>query len=174
MKELYDRLGGVVVVASEGLKKADGTPIVEPIFKTERAVYYGDVSAHLANLVIKRLGIKARSEKPGLCGRASIAWQSPVDREEAILAGEKALLAAVEGHTGVMVGFKRKEGREYGIETFLIPIEEVMMVEKTVPDAFINAEGNDVTEAFTEWCRPLIGPELRDFVDFQSGNEGDL
>ena len=49
-----------------------------------------------------------------------------------------------------------------------------MMVEKTVPDAFINAEGNDVTEAFTEWCRPLIGPELRDFVDFQSGNEGDL
>ena len=174
VKELYDRLGGVVVVASEGLKKADGTPIVEPIFKTERAVYYGDVSAHLANLVIKRLGIKARSEKPGLCGRASIAWQSPVDREEAVLAGEKALLAAVEGHTGVMVGFKRKEGREYGIETFLIPIEEVMMVEKTVPDAFINAEGNDVTEAFTEWCRPLIGPELRDFVDFQSGNEGDL
>ena len=111
VKELYDRLGGVVVVVSEGLKKADGTPIVDPIFKTERAVYYGDVSAHLANLVIRRLGIKARSEKPGLCGRASIAWQSPVDREEAVLAGAEALKAALEGHTGVMVGFKRRESQ---------------------------------------------------------------
>lgn len=173
VKELYDRLGGVVVVVSEGLKKADGTPIVDPIFKTERAVYYGDVSAHLANLVIRRLGIKARSEKPGLCGRASIAWQSPVDREEAVLAGAEALKAALEGHTGVMVGFKRREGKEYGIDTFLIPIEQVMMVEKTMPDEFISPGGNDVTEAFTEWCRPLIGPKLRDFVDFQAGNEGE-
>ena len=173
VKELYDRLGGVVVVVSEGVKKADGTPIVDPIFKTERAVYYGDVSAHLANLVIRRLGIKARSEKPGLCGRASIAWQSPVDREEAVLAGAEALKAALEGHTGVMVGFKRREGQEYGIDTFLIPIEQVMMVEKTMPDEFISPEGNDVTAAFTDWCRPLIGPELRDFVDFQAGNEGE-
>ena len=171
VKELYDRLGGVVVVASEGLKKKDGTPVVEPIFRTERAVYYGDVSSYLANLVIRRLGIKARSEKPGLCGRASIAWQSPVDREEAILAGASALKAAVEGHTGVMIGFRRKESDRYEIETVLIPIEQVMMVEKTMPDHYINETGNDVTGEFLDWCRPLIGPELRDFVDFQDGNE---
>lgn len=109
VKKLYDKLGGVVVVVSEGLKKEDGTPVVDPIYKTDRAVYYGDVSAHLANLVIKRLGIKARNEKPGLCGRASIAWQSPVDCQEAQLAGEKALEAAIKGHTGVMIGFKREK-----------------------------------------------------------------
>ena len=74
VKKLYDKLGGVVVVASEGLKNEKGEPIVPPIFKSGRATYYGDVSAHLANLVIKKLGIKARSEKPGICGRASIAW----------------------------------------------------------------------------------------------------
>ena len=96
-----------------------------------------------------------------------------MDREEAVLAGAEALKAALEGHTGVMVGFKRREGREYGIDTFLIPIEQVMMVEKTMPDEFISPEGNDVTAAFTDWCRPLIGPELRDFVDFQAGNEGE-
>ena len=172
VKALYDRLGGVVVVASEGLKKADGTPVVEPIFRTERAVYYGDVSSYLANLVIRRLGIKARSEKPGLCGRASIAWQSPVDRKEAVMAGSWALKAALEGHTGVMVGFQRTEEKDgYGVEMRLIPIGEVMMVEKTMPDEFISEKGNDVTDAFVEWCRPLIGPELRDFVDFQAGNE---
>lgn len=168
VKELYDRLGGVVVVVSEGLKKEDGTPIVDPIFKTDRAVYYGDVSAHLANLVVKRLGIKARSEKPGLCGRASIAWQSPVDREEARLAGQEALHLAVKGHTGVMVGFEREETEgPYKIRMIQIPIEKVMLLEKTLPDAYLNARGNDVTEDFVKWCRPLIGPEPAPFLDFK-------
>ena len=94
VKRLYEEKGGVVVVASEGLKNEKGEPIVPPVFKAGRATYYGDVSAYLANLVIQKLGIKARSEKPGLCGRASIAWQSPVDREEAVLAGREALRTA--------------------------------------------------------------------------------
>ena len=37
VKRLYEEKGGVVVVASEGLKNGDGEPIVPPIFKTERA-----------------------------------------------------------------------------------------------------------------------------------------
>lgn len=169
VKELYDRLGGVVVVASEGLKKKDGTPIVDPIFKTDRAVYYGDVSSHLANLVVKKLGIKARSEKPGLAGRASVAWQSPVDQAEAQLAGEKALEAALNGHTGVMIGFEREETEDgsYRIRTIEIPIEQVMLLEKTLPDSYINQRGNDISQEFVQWCRPLIGPDFAEFLDFK-------
>lgn len=164
VQRLHNEKGGVVVVVSEGLKKADGTPIVEPIFQVGRAVYYGDVGAHLANLVIQRLGIKARSEKPGLCGRTSVALQSPVDREEAILAGAEAVKAAIAGKTGVMVGFERVPGAEYMARTILIPIEQVMLEERTVPDEFIAPEGNDVTQSFLEWCRPLIGPALTPFA----------
>ena len=169
VEKLYHRLGGVVVVASEGLKREDKEPVVEPIFKTDRAVYYGDVSSYLANLVVRRLGIKARSEKPGLCGRASIAWQSPVDQKEAQLAGREALRLAMEGHTGVMVGFMRKETMDgtYEMEMVEIPIEQVMLLEKTLPEAYINERGNDVTEEFVKWCRPLIGPKLPEFVDFK-------
>lgn len=168
VKRLYEEKGGVVVVASEGLKNADGEPIVDPIFKQGRATYYGDVSAHLANLIIRKLGIKARSEKPGICGRASIAWQSPVDREEAVLAGREALRAAMEGVGGVMIGFIRNETSDgsYQIHTERIPIKEVMMHERIVPENYINERGNDVTQAFVDWCRPLIGPELREFIDF--------
>lgn len=175
VKALHEKLGGVVVVVSEGLKKADGTPIVDPIFKTERAVYYGDVSSHLAELVIKKLGIKARSEKPGLAGRASIAWQSETDREEAVIAGREALKAAVGGNTGVMIGFIREntEDGSYRIETTMIPIEKVMLLEKTVPDEFINEKGNDVTPAFTEWCRPLAGQLPERFLNFKDYVEGD-
>lgn len=168
VKRLYEEKGGVVVVASEGLKGADGEPIVPPIFKQGRATYYGDVSAHLANLVIRKLGIKARSEKPGICGRASIAWQSPVDRDEAVLTGREALRAAFDGVGGVMIGLLREETEDgsYKVRVERIPIKEVMMYERTVPEEYISERGNDVTPEFVEWCRPLIGPELREFIDF--------
>lgn len=168
VKRLHEEKGGVVVVASEGLKGKDGEPIVPPIFRQGRATYYGDVSSHLANLVIQKLGIKARSEKPGICGRASIAWQSPVDRDEAVLTGREALKAAMEGIGGVMIGLIRdsaEDGR-YQVHVERIPIKEVMMYERTVPENYINQRGNDVTQEFVDWCRPLIGPELREFLDF--------
>ncbi|MCI9501195.1 MAG: diphosphate--fructose-6-phosphate 1-phosphotransferase [Hungatella sp.] len=169
VKRLYEEKGGVVVVASEGLKGPDGEPIVPPIFRSGRSVYYGDVSAYLAELVIKRLGIKARSEKPGLCGRASMALQSPVDREEAILAGREALKAAVSGESGVMVGFAREETADgsYKVNVRLIPIKEVMLHERVMPEEYQNSRGNDVTEAFAKWCGPLLGAEISDYIDFQ-------
>ena len=168
VKALHEKKGGVVVVASEGLVGPDGKPIVEPIFQVGRAVYYGDVGAHLANLIIKKLGIKARGEKPGIIGRASIAFQSPVDRDEAVLAGAEAVRAAMAGHTGVMVGFERQAGPEYAVKPILIPIEQVMLHERKMPDEFINERGNGVTPAFVEWCRPLIGGPLRQFVTFKN------
>ncbi len=167
VKALHDELGGVVVLVSEGLKNKEGESIVPPIFKTDRAVYYGDVSSHLANLVVKRLGIKARNEKPGISGRASIAHQSSVDREEAVLVGAEAVKACVEGRTGVMVAIHRLPGTEYKMETSLVSIEEVMLHERILPDNYINERGNDVTEEFIEWCKPLIGEEMASFISFQ-------
>ena len=164
VKRLYDELGGVVVVVSEGLRNEKGESIVPPIFKTDRAVYYGDVSAYLAELVIKKLGIKARSEKPGLLGRASIALQSPVDREEAVLAGREACRAVLDGESGKMVAFRRVSDDPYRMEPFLAPIDEVMLHERTMPDLYINEAGNGVTEAFREWCRPLLGGPLSGMI----------
>ena len=166
IKKLLEKKSGIVVVASEGLKNADGEPIVEPIFKVGRATYFGDVSAHLANLVIKRLGYKARSEKPGLLGRASIPLQSDVDREEAELAGKLACEAVLNGMAGKMVAFRRVSTEPYKIEPFLVDIDEVMMYERTVPDEYINADGNGVTESFKELCRPLLGEALPEMISF--------
>lgn len=164
---LHQQKGGVIVVASEGLRGPDGKPIVKPIFQVGRAIYYGDVSAHLANLIISRLGIKARSEKPGIAGRASVAYQSSLDRAEAVTAGRTAVQAAVSGQSDVMVGFQRLPGREYRVETQLIPIEQVMLEERTMPANFIAKNGHDVTPAFVDWCRPLLGEPIRQYVSFQ-------
>ena len=167
VQKLIDTKGHGVVVASEGLHYADGTPIVEPIFTVGRATYFGDVSAHLANLITKKLHYKARAEKPGLLGRASIAWQSDTDREEAEQCGRAAVQAAVSGETGKMVALRRLPGADYKTETFLADIQDVMMTESKMPDAFINAEGNNVTKAYKDWVRPLLGKPLPKLMDLR-------
>ncbi len=171
VKALYEKKGGVVVVVSEGLKNADGSSIAPPLFKTERATYAGPVAGYLAKLVIEKLGIKARSETPGIWGRSSAQNQSICDRDEAVRMGAMAANAVLNGTTGVMAGMMRKEGAAYEVEDVLIPIEQVMMDERLLPAEYIAPSGNDVTEAFVEWCRPLVGDLPIDFANFRTPDE---
>ena len=157
---LLRQKSGIVVVCSEGLADAKGNPIVPPTLQVGRATYFGDVSAYLAKRVQETLGYKARSEKPGLLGRASIALQSSVDRAEAEEIGRVACRAVLEGETGKMVALRRVQGATYRAETFLTDIQNVMLGERRMPDAFINGRGNGVTNRFLEWCEPLLGAPL--------------
>ena len=157
VQALIDRKRGAIVVASEGLTDAQGKPIVEPVFQVGRATYFGDVSAHLAQLVTKKLGYKARSEKPGLLGRASMAMVSRTDRQEAQLVGEEAVKAVLRGESGKMVGLVRESTSPYRIRTELFDVQGAMLVEHRLPDEYINDAGNGVTQAFVDWCLPLIG-----------------
>ncbi len=166
VQKLIDEKGSGVVVVSEGLHDTAGTPVAPPLMTVGRATYFGDVSAHLSRLIISELGYKSRSEKPGLLGRASIAWQSDVDREEAIECGRHAVRAALEGDSGKMIGIKRVSDSPYAVEYIRIPIEQVMLDERTLPDEYINEAGNGVTDAYRAWLSPLIGAPLRTFTSF--------
>ncbi len=167
VERLWARGRGVVAVVSEGIHGPGGKPLVPPIFQTGRSTYFGDVSAHLAQLVVKELGVKARSEKPGLAGRCSIHWRSSIDCREAEEAGRAAVQAVLNGQTGVMPAFRRISDQPYQSETFLAPIREVMLTERTMPEEYINEAGNGVTEAYLQWLRPLMGEELPELVTFQ-------
>ena len=168
VRDLIQAKGHGVIVASEGLHDINGKPIVDPVFTVGRSTYFGDVSAHLAQRITQKLGYKSRSEKPGLLGRASIAWQSLTDRQEAELCDRAAVDAATNGENGKMVALRRVPGEEYRCETFLADIADVMMTEHKLPDRFINAKGNGVTEEFKAWCRPLLGPPLPRLIDLRS------
>lgn len=167
VEEKWKRGKGVVAVVSEGLHGSGGRSLVPPIFQTGRSTYFGDISAHLAQLVVKELGIKARSEKPGLMNRSSISWRSPVDCREAEEAGRAAVRAVLAGQTGVMPALRRLSSDPYETELFLAPIREVMLTERTMPAEFISEAGNDVTPACVEWLRPLLGGPLPEMVTFQ-------
>ena len=94
-------------------------------------------------------------------------FQRSVDREEAILAGKEAVCAAMEEKTGIMIGFQRTNDTIYQVKPIEIPIENVMMYENCLPDKYINSSENGVTQEFIQWCRPLIGEKLPQYVSFR-------
>lgn len=165
-QRLVDEKRSGTIVVSEGLHKAGGEPVAEPLLRIGRATYFGDVSAHLARLIISELGCRARSEKPGLLGRCSIAWQSSVDRDEAVACGREAVRAALAGDSGTMVGIERVSSEPYEARLVRIPIERVMMEERCVPPEFINERGNGVTQAYRDWLRPLLGGPLPRYASY--------
>jgi 6-phosphofructokinase 1 len=48
-------------------------------------------------------------------------------------------------------------GKDYKVELFQTELKNVAEKTKSMPDEFINAEGNGVTKAFVEYAMPLTG-----------------
>jgi len=163
------KTGGVLVVISEGLRDGSGKVLADSgIVDGFGHKVPGGVAQYLANLIMNKLGIKARSEKPGLLGRASILMQSSTDREEAERVGAFAVESAAAGKTGFMVSIKRISNNPYKSDIQLVLLEQVANVEKKVYDKYINEAGNGITESFREYCMPLIGSDLPDFASLEN------
>lgn len=164
VNRIYKRLGWVVVAVSEGLKDEDGKPI--SISRKEANIddfghgLPGDVSSLLADIVSERLELRARSEKPGLCARTSIAHVSEVDRGEAYMLGKTAVQRAVDGKSGYMLTLNREKSSEYRCSIGTIELNKVANEEKFLPDNFIDKEANGITSSFRKYARPLIGSPL--------------
>lgn len=175
-KFLYDissawkKQKGIVVTVSEGLVRENGELLVNPRHKSAFDSFghalIGNVSQYLADLISSKLGIRARSEKPGLLGRTSKSLVSEVDREEAYDTGFTAVQQAVKGMSGFMIGLQRVSEKPYQVKQKLIPLTDVANLERKVPDEFINEQGNDVTESFLEYIHPLTGENFPDYFQF--------
>ncbi len=127
------------------------------------------VASYLADLVKSSLGLTARANRPGTIQRASSAHYSAVDVAEAVAVGRAAVRQVVSGDDGVMITLVRAEGEgradagqshPYACTTGLAPLAEVANMEKRLPDAYITAAGNGITEAFRAYALPLIGDPL--------------
>jgi 6-phosphofructokinase 1 len=86
-----------------------------------------------------------------LIGRSCGPFAREPDRREAYECGRAAVLAALAGETDVMVALHRDS------TTFLTPLDTVARQERSLPQEWIAADGNNVTAEFLEYARPLIG-----------------
>ena len=88
IQRVYDEHGWVLAVVSEGVVDEDGNPL--SIARTGAQTdefgrgLPGNAGARMADLISDELGLRARSEKPGLLARASVAHASKIDLREAM------------------------------------------------------------------------------------------
>ena len=153
---IYRRLGRCVVAVCEGQLDESGQPFGADVRPSSGRPLAMNLAHRLAVLVTEKLKLRARSEKPGLLARSGAAYFSQLDWDEARLAGETAVRAAVDGASGVMITLERSPGF-YSVRCGTVPLAAVASAERAFPAEWRNAAGNDVTSAFLDYAEPLLG-----------------
>ena len=162
---VYSQYGMCTIAVSEGISDKDHTPMISKLMGVEERDAHGNVQLSgtgalgdlLSKTIKEGLGIKrVRSDTFGYLQRAFIGCRSDRDAREAREVGEKAVQYAMWDNVDGSVAIRRPV-LDYGVDYELVPLANVAGKTRHMPDEFINAEGNGVTQAFHAYCRPLLG-----------------
>ncbi len=160
VQDAYTGYGYAVAVISENARTADGiigagsAPWFVDDFGHE---YYDGPARYLAALVSRRLGVRARYEKPGTIQRSLVWASSESDVREAEMVGRAAVTAAREGMRDVIVTLQRQDGDDYRCSVGFAPLDQVGGKVRRMPDEFLSPQDNFVTDAFIQYIKPLAG-----------------
>lgn len=160
VSRIYRQNGKVIVAVSEGAQYADGQFVADSGVRDAFGhAQLGGVATTLANLAKEKIGCKVRGIEFSLLQRCAAHCASLTDVNEAYMAGEAAVLNAVEGKTDYCVGFERSNEGGYHCGVKLIRLDDVANTEKKLPREWINQEGNFVTQEYIDYALPLIQGE---------------
>lgn len=168
VKATYDKLGRCLIIVSEGISDAKGNPIITQLVSNVEKDAHGNVQLSgtgalgdlLANYVKDKLNIKrVRSDTFGYLQRSFFGCVSDVDQHEAREVGEKAAQFAIWHNLDGSITIHRTG--YYSVDYKITPLKEVAGKTRHMPDEFINAEGNNVTDAYKFYLRPLLGSGLQ-------------
>jgi 6-phosphofructokinase 1 len=163
---VYRKLGRCVVAVSEGICDTDQVTWIEKIAQTQERDSHNNVQLsgtgaladYLANQIKSKLKVKrVRADTFGYLQRSFAGLQSDVDRDEAAECGRKAVQFSMKHDNGSVAIRRTGNGERYSVDYFRTDLSSVAEKTKSMPDEFINSEGNGVTEAFVEYALPLTG-----------------
>ena len=75
------------------------------------------------------------------------------------MAGQAAVRMALDGHDGVMAGFRRLKSKRYRVECVPVPLSRVVGKLHTMPRRYLPAVGV-VDDSYREYVAPLVGPAI--------------
>jgi 6-phosphofructokinase 1 len=163
---VYKRLGRCVIAVSEGMSDVDGKTWAEKLAENAERDAHGNVQLSgtgaladfLSGKVKENLGVKrVRADTFGYLQRSFAGLQSETDVDEARRCGRQAVLYSMKEDNGSVAMKRTGNGKDYAVELFRTNLSNVAEHTKSVPDEFINADGNGMTDAFVEYAEPLVG-----------------
>ena len=164
VKNVYDKYGRCVIAVSEGISDEHGVPIITKLTDKIEKDAHGNVQLSgsgalgdlLAEYIKKNLNIsRVRSDTFGYLQRSFISSISDVDQHEAREVGEKAAQFGIWHDMDCSITIQRTG--YYSVDYKPIELSKIAGKTRHMPDEYINAEGNHITDAFLFYCRPLIG-----------------
>jgi 6-phosphofructokinase 1 len=166
VERVYGKIGRCVAAVSEGISDTDGVTWGEKLAQQQERDSHGNIQLSgsgaladfLAGHVKANLGVKrVRADTFGYLQRSFVGLRSSVDAQEARACGREAVKLAKEHISGSVAIRRLGSGKDYAIDLFLTELNNVAGGTKSMPDEYINAEGNGITEAFIEYALPLVG-----------------
>ncbi|TKJ35227.1 MAG: 6-phosphofructokinase [Planctomycetes bacterium B3_Pla] len=160
------KLGRCVIAVSEGICDADGVTWAKKLAEQAEVDAHGNIQLSgtgaladfLAGQVKSELKVgRVRADTFGYLQRSYAGLQSSVDVEEARWCGRHAVQYAMQEDNGSVAIRRTGNGKDYAVDLFRTELKNVAEHTKSMPDEFINAEGNGVTDAFIEYAMPLVG-----------------
>ncbi len=154
----------VVVAVSEGLRCPDGSYLGASTQSGAADVfghqYLAGTGKALERMIKAEIGCKVRAVELNILQRCASHVASAVDLAESVMVGRAAVEAAAAGQSGMMMTFRRAEEAPYRVTVESGNIAEIANRVRTVPDAFITADGMQITDTCVEYLRPLILGEV--------------
>lgn len=164
VRRVHDRLGRCVVAVSEGIADAEGNPIAATGERDSHGNVQlsgtGALGDRLAGLVREAFAgesVRVRADTFGYLQRSFPAVVSEVDAREARMVGKFAVKHAVRERDNGSVAIRRLKDKPYESACFITPLYSVAREARAMKDAYINADGNHITEAWLDYVRPLVG-----------------
>ncbi len=166
--ELFERKNSVVIVISEGVRRPDGSTLLDKShMKMDAFGHLADQSGnalYLAELFQKHFDVKIRGINLNSLQRCAMHSSSKTDLSEAFELGKAGVDALLAHKTGCMIGLQRLSDVPYQAEIRCIPISEIANRVKSVPAEMISDDGLWVTEKALAYLRPLVSNEELTFV----------
>ena len=164
VQEVYARHKRCVIAVSEGISDENGEAIASKFSKevdshgNKQLSGTGALGDVLAAEIRARTPItRVRADIFGYLQRSFPGMVSEVDAREARAVGAEAVKLAISGIESGSVAIRRKPGKKYRAYYECVPLRNVARETRHVPDSFIAESGNDVTPAFLDYIRPLVG-----------------
>ena len=150
------------IVVAEGLVDADGNYVAaDAATDSFGHAQLGGAGDALGEIISANIpGVKVRVAKPGLMQRCAAHSASKTDVDEAFLAGQAAVKAAINGETDKMITLVRGDTEHYSIETGLAPLSDIANGVKKLPREWINEDGVSMNFQFLRYAQPLVQGEV--------------
>ena len=161
VQAVVDRVGWCVVVASEGIRTADGRFVAESGGGSDAFGHaqLGGVAPYLAGRVKDALGLKVHWAVPDYLQRSARHIASKTDLDQAIAVGRAAVRYALEGRNATMPAVRRVSASPYRWTIEPAPLTRVANREKKMPGAFLRRDGYGITAAARRYLQPLVRGE---------------